>query len=116
MTQTARDLQGTELGLIERLAAFVMDGRKVFLALELTSGEYLIGTTPTDGGRALHRLFVIDCRTEAYSRNAESLETSYILEVTKKLIDGEQIMLDPIANGFDDPEASELFRMACGAA
>jgi len=113
---TALEQPGPEAALIERLAAFLMDERRVFLALELASGEILAGTMPAKGNPAIHRLFVIDCRTGSYSRNAESLEAGYILEVGKKLIDGEPFTLDPIASGLGDPEASELFRLACGAA
>ena len=99
--------------LDERASSFSYAGRVVVRTDTLQTGEVLFVTSPVDGERKLHRLFVIDCAADAYSKNAESLEIEYLFDVMGMLAQGEPFNTVSFDHIDADPEASELFKIAC---
>jgi len=99
--------------LNERALRFLYEGRVITRTGTLPSAEFLFVTTPIEGEPRLHRLFVIDCQSGTYGRNAESFELDYLFDVMEMLTQGEPFTTAPITPDDDGTEVRALFDLAC---
>jgi hypothetical protein len=99
--------------LNERALRFLYEGRVITRTGILPTAEFMFVTSPIEGDPRLHRLFVIDCQSGSYARNAESLELDYLFGVMEMLMQGEPFTMAPLTPEDEGTEVLALFDFAC---